>query len=347
MSTMTRPFENATTAGLTRWQRIGPVITLLVLSPVLAELHFGAIRFTVLFALIPAIGAWGCGSLLIRELVLIRGLAWDAALLLGIALSIAEECIIQQTSFAPLVGLDPENIYGRAFGVNWPYFLWAMGYESVWAVIIPIFLVEVSFPLRRHERWTGRRGLIIASIVFGLASFIAWYLWTQIMIPQLFPESAYTVSWLQFSIAILAIVVIVAAALTRRTSTTAKSLKAGTVPDRWIVGITGLIPGLVWFGLVFLAYGSLPALPPVIPMALGIILAVFTLFVFASWSASQVWSDVHAIALSLAALTSSMLAGFLILKAGAAPIVDFAGKAILNVVVIIWLCRKIQKPAFS
>lgn len=54
---------------LSRRKRIGPLITLLLLPAVIAELLFGAIRITRLFALIPATGAWGCGARLIRDLV--------------------------------------------------------------------------------------------------------------------------------------------------------------------------------------------------------------------------------------------------------------------------------------
>ena len=43
-------------------------------------------------------------ALMIRDLVRRRRQGWRAMLLLGIALAIAEECLIQQTSLAPLVG---------------------------------------------------------------------------------------------------------------------------------------------------------------------------------------------------------------------------------------------------
>jgi hypothetical protein len=42
------------TLKLTRWQRVGHIITLVVLAPVIAEVHFGAIRITTIFALKPA-----------------------------------------------------------------------------------------------------------------------------------------------------------------------------------------------------------------------------------------------------------------------------------------------------
>ena len=98
-------------------------------------------------------------------------------LLLGLAMAVAEECVIQQTSIAPLVGLA-QHAYGRVWGVNWVYFLWALGYESVWVVLVPVRLVELIFPARRKGLWLRTRGFVIVSIVFILGACMAWYGWT-------------------------------------------------------------------------------------------------------------------------------------------------------------------------
>jgi len=143
----------ATPPGSTRpsrRRRAAPVVTLLLLAPVTAEVLFGTTRVTTLFVLVPQIGAWGCGALIIRYLARRLSKGWRAILLLGIALAVAEECVIQQTSLAPLVGVNPDEVYGRAFGVNWVYFLWALGYESIWAVVLLVCLA------RRLQRPQGR-----------------------------------------------------------------------------------------------------------------------------------------------------------------------------------------------
>src|SRR6516165_476477 len=105
-------------------RRAAPVVTLLLLSTVIAEVLFGATRITTLFVLLPQIGTWGCAALIIRDLVRRRRRGWPAILLLGVALAVAEEAVIQQTSLAPLVGVDPDRVYGRVLGVNWVYLLW-------------------------------------------------------------------------------------------------------------------------------------------------------------------------------------------------------------------------------
>ena len=74
------------------------MIALLLLSPVIGEVLFGATRITQLFVLPAQVGAGGCGALIIRDLVR-RRRGWPAVLLLGLALAVAEECIIQQTSW--------------------------------------------------------------------------------------------------------------------------------------------------------------------------------------------------------------------------------------------------------
>src|SRR5690349_6972419 len=98
-----------------------PAVTLLLLSPIIAEVLLGSIALSTIVFVVPEIGIWGCGALMIRALVRSRNRGWISILLLGIALALAEECVIQQTSLAPLPWLNPQQLYGRAFGVNWVY----------------------------------------------------------------------------------------------------------------------------------------------------------------------------------------------------------------------------------
>lgn len=108
-----------------------PIATLLVLSPVIIEVLFGATRVTTLFLLIPQICIYGGAALIIRTLVRSRRRGWGAILLLGMAFAIAEECVILQTSVSPpyqqlLFGGAPDPTYTWAFGVGWAYLLWAL-----------------------------------------------------------------------------------------------------------------------------------------------------------------------------------------------------------------------------
>jgi len=123
-----------------------PALALVFLAPFIGEVLSGATRVSVIFALVPdEMMVWGCGALLIRELVRRRGGRWPSLLSLGLGLSIAEEFLIQQTSLAllPLPGALAHD--GRAWGVNWIYFLYMLGFESVWVVLVPAGVTELWF----------------------------------------------------------------------------------------------------------------------------------------------------------------------------------------------------------
>jgi hypothetical protein len=320
-------------------QHLRPIWALLLLSPIIGELLFGVTRITTIFVLLPQIGTWGCAALLIRELVRRTHGGWSAVLLMGLALAVAEECIIQQTSLAPLVGLDPARAYDRVLGVNWLYFLWALGYESVWIVVLPIQLVELIFPAHREEPWLRTRGIVIAALVFLLSSLVAWYTWTQLFLPQVTKSSPYRIPSIALVLALAAIVMLVAIAAWHRPSTVASRSRALPVPAPWLAGTIAFVLTLPWFGLVFLAYGAWPSLPRAIPMILGIALAAFCYLLVARWSASSGWTDSNRVALIFGAICASMLAGFGVLHSSAAPAIDVIGKIIFNVLAVALLIR--------
>ncbi|MFO0888748.1 MAG: hypothetical protein U0790_06325 [Isosphaeraceae bacterium] len=323
---------------LTRWQRAAPAVVLLLLSPVVVNVLFGAIRISFILAVIPAAGAWGLGTLIIRDLVRRRRRqGWNAVLLLGIALAIAEECVFLQTSLLPLIGVDPDHVYGRVFGVNWPYLLWALGYESVWAVALPILLVEWMFPERRDGPWMGKPGLAIACVVFVVAGLVRWYGWTQVFVPQNFPQSAQRPSPLTIAAALVAIGVLGVSGLLVWSSSVPERSASGAAPRPWLVGIAALAVGHAWFVLLFLAYGAAPALPVGVPLLAGVGLAGVAILTVNRWVHRSGWRDLHSLALASGALLASMSAGFLVLKGGGASSVDFVGKALLNGIAILGL----------
>ena len=79
-----------------------PIWTLILLAPFIAEVLSGSTRTSILFVYLPEVMVWGVGALFCRELVRRWRAGGVSLLLLGFALSIAEEFIIQQTSLAPL-----------------------------------------------------------------------------------------------------------------------------------------------------------------------------------------------------------------------------------------------------
>src|SRR5215467_3119869 len=85
------------------WRRAAPGLVLMVLAPLVAEVLPGATRFSSIFVFPIELCVWGVGALLIRYAVRLQQLGWLNMLFLAVALAIAEECLIQQTSLAPLV----------------------------------------------------------------------------------------------------------------------------------------------------------------------------------------------------------------------------------------------------
>ncbi len=311
----------------------GRAWTLAILAPMVAEVLSGATRISFIFALIPEIMVWGCGALIIREIVRRRHLPWASMLLMGLGLSIAEEFVIQQTSLAPLPWLASAPIYGRALGVNWLYFLFMLGYESVWVVLVPVHLTELIFWRDRDRPWLRTRGLILISAIFILGSFVAWYAWVKRARPMVFHVAPYVPPPLTIMCGVLAIVALAAVAMTLRVPTGNISHKS---PAPWVAALVTLgfiFPWYVLIGLVFAP--SAHTLPFWIPMLAGVAWACTALILFQRWSSSAGWGDSQRYAAILAAIVVCMVAGFL--GSSSWPRVDVAGKWTLDIVAAILL----------
>lgn len=311
-------------------RRAAPVVTLLVLSPIIVEFLFGSTRISTLYLLIPQIGVYGCGALLIRALVRYRGRSWFAILLLGLAFSIALECVILQTSFISL----PFALYGRALSVNWVYLLFQLGYESIWAVVLPIQLTELLFPSRRDDTWLGRWGLAITAMVFLLASIATWYLF-RLAIPKFVHGPASPPPLFAIVIALAVIALLVVAALGPWSSSHPRHQAARPAPWPWLVGLVAFVLALLWFMLAVFSAGVAPSLPAVIPIVIGLAWAAVAFLVVRHWSASSAWQDTHRLALVCGALVASMLVGFV--ASGIVLPIDLIGKLVLNVIAVLWL----------
>jgi len=313
-----------------RPRNAAPIMTLLVLSPLIGEVLSGATRLSFIFVLVPEIMVWGCGTLIIRDVVRRWRGGGPSALLLGLGLAIAEEFIIQQTSLAPLPWLDPAAAYGRVAGVNWPYFLFMLGYESVWIVLVPILVTELIFPSRRQEPWLRPRGLAVASAVFVVGSFIAWFLWTQQARPNVFHVPVYNPPLVTVLIGALAIVLLAGAAYAVRGSGRAPTAR---VPPRpWLVMVAALVLGFPWYLLMFVVFAPRMELALAVPVAASVLWGGAAFFVLQRWSQAAGWSDRHRWALSFGALLVCMLAGFL--GASAWSRADTVAKGVLNVAAV-------------
>jgi hypothetical protein len=331
-------------------RRAGPIGTLLLLAPIIIEFLFGSTHLSTFYLLLPQIGVYGCGALIIRALAQSRRRGWVAVLLMGLAFAVALECLILQTALAPLfIAADPRHIYGRALGVNWVYLLFMLGYESIWAIVLPIQLTELLFPDRRDDPWLGRWGLVVASAVFLLASAGTWYLWGQAA--HRFVEGpGYQAPPLTIAVALAAVATLFVVALGPWTSKPVGAKSARPAPRPWLVRLVAFWLALLWFVLVIFSVGVAPTVPAVAPAAFALLLAAIAFALVRRWSASSAWQDVHRLALVSGALFASMLLGFLV--SGIALPVDLIGKLVLNILAVLglsylaWKIRR-RKPAPS
>ena len=321
----------------TRWRTVVASATLIFLSPVLAELLMGSTRISNLWVLVPEMAVYGVAALLIREAVRRQHRGWGMILLLGMAYALAEECVILQTSLTPQFFTAGTSSFGWAFGVQWIYLFAMLGYESVYAIVLPIALTELLFPDQRAVPWLSRRGIGIAVVVFILSSVGVWWLWSHGGLPR-YGSSTYQIPLLNVGLALLVIGIVVSATLGLRLPTRAIQQATRRAWSPWLVGPIAFTFGLFWWVLVVFAYlpaSSLPAFSPLIPIAIGLAWAGLALLVVRYLSAANGWQDRHRLALICGAVLASMLGGVLVILV-ASPL-DKLGKLVFDLVALILL----------
>ncbi|HVY85657.1 MAG TPA: hypothetical protein VG943_11020 [Caulobacterales bacterium] len=329
--------------------RIAPGLMLMVLAPLVAETLQGATRPSVYLGF-PAIflfevAVWGGGALFARYFVRKFNLGGLNLLLLALVLSVAEEFLIQQTSIAPLVIQIKGVAYARAFGVNYVYFPWALIYESVFVVLIPVLLTELIFPTRRRDTWLSVSGFIVAALFFMVGALGAWFSWTQIArekvfhLPHYDPPAAYLLAGVVMMLGLIAL------ALGPFRRAIANAPKPMAPPPPIIAGLLSLIFAVLVEALAAMAFGMDPTIPPAIVLGLTFVVAALALWLVPAWAAHPKWRDAHRYALVFGGVVGNSAAGFLGYL-GATPI-DFWGKAATNgiaLILLIVLGTRIGKP---
>lgn len=319
-------------------------ITLAVLAPFIAEVLMGSTRLSFIFVLIPEIMVWGVGAVMAREAARRWRAGWISLMVLGIALGVAEECVIQQTSLAPLVGLDPAHAYGRFYGVNWVWMLGLLVFESVWVVLVPVRFTEAIFPEERAKPWLTNRGLLWSSLIFIAGSFLAWFLWTRIARPQKFhvppyhPASAYILT------GVVAIALLIATAYALRSSGHPNLETTQSAGPTWAVGLVALMLAAPWFTVIGWAYGSMPKLPVSIAITSGLAWSLVSFLLFKWWTARTSWGDLHGLLAASGALMASMVMGFL---QGGWSRVDLTAKIIFDLASVMGMIYLVRKTALQ
>jgi hypothetical protein len=309
-----------------------PIWVLLLLSPFIAEVLSGSTRTSFLFVFVPEVMVWGVGALLCRELVRRWRAGGTSLLLLGMALSIAEEFIIQQTSLAPLPFPGSHPGYGRMWGINLVYLLFMLGFESIWVVVVPVQLTELFFPRRAVRPWLHRRGMIAACIVFLLGSRIAWYGWTQKARPRL-NAALYHPPLGLIALGFFAIATLITLAWFVRGFGQPRPDDPRRTAPLWLGGLTAFAMGAAWFKLIGENFIALPVEPFWIAIMSGIAWAVAAFVLFVWWSSRPAWDKAHRFAAATGATLACMAAPYETIATWQK--VDVVGVAIFDALMLI------------
>ena len=325
------------------WRRTAPALTLILAAPMIAEVLPGATRLSSLFVLPIEMGIWGIGALLIRGVVRRIKLGWANMLLLALALSVAEEFLIQQTSIAPLViQLVKGAPYARDFGVNWLYLLWALGYESVLVVLIPVMATELMFPARREQLWLSKTGVIVCGLIFAACCYLAWFSWTQMARVKIFHLPPYTPSLPLLGFGFGAIMLLLLAALGPFRRHLAQPARPLAPPPALVLALIAALIAALWYGLVVVAFRAAPQLPPLLIAALALLVAGLGATLFARWSAHERWKGKR-FAVVAGALLGSMGIGFVgFIGASKLDLYGKAGFNLLAIALLIGLWRRLR-----
>jgi hypothetical protein len=170
---------------MSRTRQVAPVLTLLFASPLIIEFLSGSTTLSSPWALLGFATLNGAGAVLIREAWVRRSGGQGGAVVmvaLAVAYGLWEEGLLDQSLFNP-----------EAYGGNWLSFGWvpALGtsvpvgiYEiaitALGSVLVPIGLVELTFPTRQGRPWLGTAGMGVIATVFlvlGSGSALAATIW--------------------------------------------------------------------------------------------------------------------------------------------------------------------------
>jgi hypothetical protein len=310
-------------------RRFFPVLTLVVMAPVIAELLWGSTPISRAAYLISQVPMYGAGALLIREVVRRSERGWASVLLLGVAYGIVEEGLAIQSLFHPTL-FGASDWGAHIFGINGVYALWAVGYHAVWSVAIPILLTDLLFPAQRKKPYLGTVGLIVTGICYVLGVALIGFF--------LFRSTHYLAPPALLALAVLAVAVLVMAALRLLPGNRPEAERPERVPSPWVVLLVAGISGFAWqFVLIWLRH-FLPVLFAgawvVLPMLLVVIMAGAVGWLVQQWARSHNWSDLHLLALASGALIAHTLFGALVLTQ---TTVDRLGLLALGLVMIAML----------
>ncbi|NYF78692.1 hypothetical protein [Granulicella arctica] len=219
-------------------RNIPAILTLLFVTPLVAEYLLGDLPLKLLPALIVLAPAYGGGAVLIRETARRTGRGWPTMLMLGAAYTFIAEGLVTQSLFnhdylkMHMHLLD--HAYLPALGIGGWWTLFMFNLHTFWSMGVSIALVEALFPAEAETPWLGPIGDSVVALIFVLGSAANFGIG--------FKQNQFVASKAQLlSAAVVSVLLMASASLIPlRRSRTASS----RVPSPWITGAIAFVLGM-------------------------------------------------------------------------------------------------------
>lgn len=311
--------------------KISPALALFIIAPVFGELFSGSTPLNeylnpVTFIILSLL--YGCGAIIIRELVIRWKKGWGSLLLLGFAYGIYEEGLVVRSFFDPnWMDLGNLGVYGRLWGVNWVWTEHLTIYHALISIAASIAFAEMLYPDRRSEPWLKDRKWWLANwagllLVLGLG---------KLMTPYDAPDGWILLSWLS---------IFGLAGLARLLPTRWLPPRERSVPRPGRFYLTGLLGMLLQFMLIYVGADN-GSYPFPVAMLLLLLFDLFILWLILRWNGNgSAWDDRHRMALVSGALSFFLIIGPLTTN-GLYPVMYFSNPVFLF---LLWLAyRRIKR----
>jgi hypothetical protein len=214
------------------------VITLLFVTPLVAEYLLGDLPLKLLPALIVLAPAYGGGAVLIRETARRTGRGWPTMLILGAAYTLIAEGLVTQSLFnhdylkMQMQLLDRAYIPAVGIGGWWTLFMFNL--HTFWSMGVSITLLEALFPAEAETPWLGRAGYSAVAVMFVLGSAANFGIG--------FKQNQFVASKVQlFSAAVVSVLLMVSGFLIPARGS---RMVDGMVPSPWLTGAVAFVLGM-------------------------------------------------------------------------------------------------------
>ncbi|WP_163512729.1 hypothetical protein [Fodinicola acaciae] len=318
-------------------RRIAPALLLLFLSPLVAEFLLGDIPVTKVAFLLFFLPMYGCGAILVREIVRRTGRGWPTMLVAALAYGVLEEGIVTMSLFNPHYAGEHLLAYGLipAIGMSPVWTIYVLSLHVVWSIGTPIAMAEAVAGDRRTTPWLGKVGVSVVAAFFVVGVVVT-------TASQLATEKFVAAPGQLIGAAVAFVVLIVLAVFLRPVAAS----RTGNAPSPWLVGVAGTAFALVF--QLFDRYGQ-AVLPAWLTTVAQVLLWAGFLTIAAIWSARGGWDGRHVLALATGAILNYGWIGVLRVATGGVikPLqvtpADLVGQVILVLLmlaVIAWGFRR-------